>query len=228
MNFDGIERVDVNSLGGNDVVTVDDLAATKVRTVNHDEALGGAMPDRAPTRRSSTRRTQRRHRGGRSAGSAAVTAGGYRERRRRRAARDALTINASAATTAWTRARWAPTRSKLTQEAVPATTRCRRPRQRSRSSAATATTRSTATRAMTRRSWAPAPIASPGIRATAATPSRARRPRRDGLQRRQGRRGLRRVGQRRTRALLRNVANITMDLDDVEGIESTRWAAPTA
>ena len=47
MDFDGIERVDVNSLGGNDVVSVDDLAATKVRTVNHDEAaaLGGAAPD---------------------------------------------------------------------------------------------------------------------------------------------------------------------------------------
>ena len=57
MDFDGIERVDVNSVGGNDVVTVDDLAATKVRTVNHDEALGGASPTRAPTRRSSTRRT---------------------------------------------------------------------------------------------------------------------------------------------------------------------------
>ena len=38
MDFDGIERVDVNSLGGNDVLSVDDLAPTKVRTVNHDEA----------------------------------------------------------------------------------------------------------------------------------------------------------------------------------------------
>ena len=47
MDFDGIERVDVNSLGGNDVLTVEDLAATKVRTVNHDEAaaLGGTAPD---------------------------------------------------------------------------------------------------------------------------------------------------------------------------------------
>jgi Ca2+-binding RTX toxin-like protein len=45
MDFDGIERVDVDSLGGNDVLNVDDLAATKVRTVNHDEALGGSMPD---------------------------------------------------------------------------------------------------------------------------------------------------------------------------------------
>jgi Ca2+-binding RTX toxin-like protein len=47
MDFDRIERVDVNSLGGNDVLNVDDLAATKVRTVNHDEAaaLGGAAPD---------------------------------------------------------------------------------------------------------------------------------------------------------------------------------------
>ncbi|MGZ8632598.1 MAG: calcium-binding protein [Solirubrobacteraceae bacterium] len=47
MDVDGIERVDVNSLGGNDVVSVDDLAATKVRTVDHDEAatLGGAAPD---------------------------------------------------------------------------------------------------------------------------------------------------------------------------------------
>ena len=58
MNFDGIERVDVNSLGGNDVVTVDDLAATKVRTVNHDDRRSAARcPTRAPTRRSSTRRT---------------------------------------------------------------------------------------------------------------------------------------------------------------------------
>jgi Ca2+-binding RTX toxin-like protein len=47
MDFDGIERVDVNSLGGNDVLTVEDLAATKVRNVNHDEAaaLGGTAPD---------------------------------------------------------------------------------------------------------------------------------------------------------------------------------------
>jgi Ca2+-binding RTX toxin-like protein len=47
MDFDGIETVDVNSLGGNDVVNVDDLASTTVRTVNHDEAaaLGGSAPD---------------------------------------------------------------------------------------------------------------------------------------------------------------------------------------
>jgi Ca2+-binding RTX toxin-like protein len=47
MNFDGIETVDVNSLGGNDAVNVDDLAKTNVRTVNHDEAaaLGGSAPD---------------------------------------------------------------------------------------------------------------------------------------------------------------------------------------
>jgi Ca2+-binding RTX toxin-like protein len=47
MDFDGIERVDVNSLGADDVVNVEDLAATKVRTVNHDEAaaLGGSAPD---------------------------------------------------------------------------------------------------------------------------------------------------------------------------------------
>jgi Ca2+-binding RTX toxin-like protein len=47
MDFDGIERVDVNSLGGDDVLTLADLAPTAVRTVNHDEAaaLGGAAPD---------------------------------------------------------------------------------------------------------------------------------------------------------------------------------------
>jgi Ca2+-binding RTX toxin-like protein len=47
MDFDGIERVDVNSLGGSDVLSVDDLAPTKVRTVNHDEAavLGGPAAD---------------------------------------------------------------------------------------------------------------------------------------------------------------------------------------
>ena len=47
MDFDGIETVDVNSLGGNDVVNVDDLKRTSVRTVNHDEAaaLGGSAPD---------------------------------------------------------------------------------------------------------------------------------------------------------------------------------------
>ena len=47
MDFDGIETVDVNSLGGNDVVNVDDLARTNVRTVNHDEAgaLSGSAPD---------------------------------------------------------------------------------------------------------------------------------------------------------------------------------------
>ena len=47
MDFDGIETVDVNSLGGNDIVNVDDLTRTNVRTVNHDEAaaLGGSAPD---------------------------------------------------------------------------------------------------------------------------------------------------------------------------------------
>jgi Ca2+-binding RTX toxin-like protein len=47
MDFDGIETVDVNSLAGNDVVNVDDLARTSVRTVDHDEAaaLGGSAPD---------------------------------------------------------------------------------------------------------------------------------------------------------------------------------------
>jgi Ca2+-binding RTX toxin-like protein len=47
MDFDGMERVDVASLGGNDVLNVDDLSATKVRRVDHDEAaaLGGAAPD---------------------------------------------------------------------------------------------------------------------------------------------------------------------------------------
>jgi Ca2+-binding RTX toxin-like protein len=47
MDVDRIERVDVNSLGGNDVLTVDNLAGTKVRTVGHDEAavLGGIAPD---------------------------------------------------------------------------------------------------------------------------------------------------------------------------------------
>jgi Ca2+-binding RTX toxin-like protein len=47
MNLDRLERVDVNSLGGNDVLTVDNLAPTRVRTVTHDEAavLGGTAPD---------------------------------------------------------------------------------------------------------------------------------------------------------------------------------------
>ncbi len=47
MGLNGIERVDVNSLDGKDAFTVDDLAATDVRTVNHDEAatLGGSDPD---------------------------------------------------------------------------------------------------------------------------------------------------------------------------------------
>ncbi len=47
MDFDRIERVEVNSLGGNDALTVDDLRATKVRSVGHDEAaaLGGSAPD---------------------------------------------------------------------------------------------------------------------------------------------------------------------------------------
>ena len=47
MDLNRIERVDVNSLGGNDALTVDDLYATDVREVNHDEAaaLGGQTPD---------------------------------------------------------------------------------------------------------------------------------------------------------------------------------------
>ena len=47
MDLNRIERVDVNSLGGNDALTVDDLSSTDVREVNHDEAaaLGGKAPD---------------------------------------------------------------------------------------------------------------------------------------------------------------------------------------
>ena len=47
MDFDGIEQVDVAALGGNDALTVDDLSATDVRTVDGDLAgtLGGTTAD---------------------------------------------------------------------------------------------------------------------------------------------------------------------------------------
>jgi Ca2+-binding RTX toxin-like protein len=47
MDTAGVERVDFNALGGPDVVTVNDLKATDVRTVNVDlaSALGGAAGD---------------------------------------------------------------------------------------------------------------------------------------------------------------------------------------
>ena len=96
MNFDGIERVDVNSLGGNDVVSVDDLAATKVRTVNHDEALGGAMPD-AGTDQTIVNATDANDAitAAGTAGSAAVTGlAATVNVAHAEAARDALTINA--------------------------------------------------------------------------------------------------------------------------------------
>ncbi len=96
MNFDGIERVDVNSLGGNDVVTVDDLAATKVRTVNHDEALGGAMPD-AGTDQTIVNATDANDAitAVGTAGSAAITGlAATVNVTHAEAARDALTINA--------------------------------------------------------------------------------------------------------------------------------------
>ena len=46
MDLAGIEQVDVASVGGNDTLTVDDLSATDVRTVNNDLAatLGGTTP----------------------------------------------------------------------------------------------------------------------------------------------------------------------------------------
>jgi Ca2+-binding RTX toxin-like protein len=47
MDLDDVERIDVAALGGADVLTVDDLAATDVRTLNEDLAgtLGGTSPD---------------------------------------------------------------------------------------------------------------------------------------------------------------------------------------
>ncbi len=98
MDFDGIERVDVNSLGGNDVVAVDDLAATKVRTVDHDEAaaLGGAAPD-AGTDQTIVNATAANDAitAAGAAGSAAVTGlAATVNVAHAEAARDALTVNA--------------------------------------------------------------------------------------------------------------------------------------
>jgi Ca2+-binding RTX toxin-like protein len=47
MDLNGLENVDVASLGGNDTLTVDDLAGTDVTTVTHDLAstIGGRTPD---------------------------------------------------------------------------------------------------------------------------------------------------------------------------------------
>jgi Ca2+-binding RTX toxin-like protein len=47
MDFDGIEQVDVAALGGTDAVTINDLVATDVRAVNSDlaGALGGTAGD---------------------------------------------------------------------------------------------------------------------------------------------------------------------------------------
>ncbi|HEX6744548.1 MAG TPA: calcium-binding protein [Solirubrobacteraceae bacterium] len=42
MNVDGIERVDLTPSGGQDALTVDDLAGTRVRTINSDLANDGA------------------------------------------------------------------------------------------------------------------------------------------------------------------------------------------
>ncbi|HMI72276.1 MAG TPA: hypothetical protein VK510_19920, partial [Solirubrobacteraceae bacterium] len=49
MDLDGVERVGIASLGGSDALTVGNLRATDVRTVDHDEAaaLGGTTPDTA-------------------------------------------------------------------------------------------------------------------------------------------------------------------------------------
>jgi Ca2+-binding RTX toxin-like protein len=49
MDLDGVERVGVASLGGSDALTVGNLRATDVRIVDHDEAaaLGGTTPDAA-------------------------------------------------------------------------------------------------------------------------------------------------------------------------------------
>jgi Ca2+-binding RTX toxin-like protein len=98
MDFNGIERVDVNSLAGNDVVNVDDLAATKVRTVNHDEAaaLGGTAPDAGTDRTivGATNANDAVTAAG-TAGSAAVTGlAATVNVAHAEAARDALTINA--------------------------------------------------------------------------------------------------------------------------------------
>ncbi|HEX6620872.1 MAG TPA: calcium-binding protein [Solirubrobacteraceae bacterium] len=98
MDFDGIETVDVNSLGGNDVVNVDDLAATKVRTVDHDEAaaLGGTAPDAGTDRTivGATNANDAVTAAG-AAGTAAVTGlAATVNVAHAEAARDALTINA--------------------------------------------------------------------------------------------------------------------------------------
>ena len=98
MDFDGIERVDVNSLGGNDVLSVDDLAATRCArsTTTRRPRSAARRPTRAPTRRSSTRpppTTSITAAG--AAGSAAVTGlAAAVNVAHAEAARDALTINA--------------------------------------------------------------------------------------------------------------------------------------
>ena len=63
MDTDGVERVDFNALGGADVVTVNDLTGTDVRSVNVDlaGALGGATGDNEPDQRRRQRHERRRH-----------------------------------------------------------------------------------------------------------------------------------------------------------------------
>jgi hypothetical protein len=65
VNGTDVERVDFNALGGADVVTVNDLSGTDVKSVNVDDGAGDGAADRvivngtAGTTRSRSRATRR-------------------------------------------------------------------------------------------------------------------------------------------------------------------------
>ena len=62
MDTDGVEQVDVNTLGGSDFVEIDDLPATDVTAINVDGGLtlGARAPTASSTACSSTAPSGRR------------------------------------------------------------------------------------------------------------------------------------------------------------------------
>ena len=65
MDLDGVERVNVNALGGADTLTVDDLSGTDVTEVNTDLAATGGGRRRCGRQRDRQRHERRRRDPGR-------------------------------------------------------------------------------------------------------------------------------------------------------------------
>jgi hypothetical protein len=163
MDTHGVEQVDFNALGGADVITVNDLTGTDVKSIGLDLAgtLGGTTAD-GQTDRTVVNGTDMNDAIAASGDSSGITVSGLQAQVaiRHQDPTDQLFVEGLG--------------GDDSISAGTATTRSPAARPRKRFSAATGTTRSTATAATTARLWAREATRSSGTRATAATRSRAK------------------------------------------------------